>query len=194
MPNIQNRLHNPTPFDVKINWHAGIRIVVKADDFKDLDVNQMDDFRDGKPGSEEVQEMMNHYGLFLRDALNRSIRSKNAQYKAAVDSLRVQRAAQGVPEDAGAFDEIVETMGLKALKKDVVALEKRAKFLSGHVEAERGSTNRESFDPTKTLLFTDPPRTFPSAVALQMFVNDAGTEEIKALYEQQMKELVGDGE
>ena len=65
--NFNSRLCNPSGEVVKINWHAGINIRIEPDDFIDLNYRQMEDFQDGKPGSEEMKETMNHYGIFIRD-------------------------------------------------------------------------------------------------------------------------------
>jgi len=182
MPNVQNRLCNSTPFPVKINWHAGINIIVPSDNYVDLTIEQMDDFREGKPGSEAVREVMHHSGIFLRDAdrtyesqaleaIKLSLRSKKSQYDGVVNNLRRSRAQNGITENAEAFEEILASMGYVALRGEIELLQSRSKFLSQHVEVAEAVVH-QSFDPERTLVFLDPPREFPSVVAMQMFLNE----------------------
>lgn len=197
MAGISNTICNPTPWDVKMDWHQGICINVPADGSMDLSgqigVDQMDDFREGKPGSEAVQELMNHYGIFLRDftktyeaqaltAIKASIRSREVSYNEFVNNLRKNRAQQGISDNQEAFDEIVRQYGYAKVKDQIDALKRRVKFLEKAIGDEPASV-REKLDPERTLMFTDPPRIFPTKLALEMFLNDPGNEKIKREYE-----------
>lgn len=194
--NLSNRLCNPTPFTVEIRWHAGIEIKIEPDSYVDLDVNQMDDFRDGKPGSEEVQLTMRQLGIFLRDAdrsyeaqsleaIQGAIGAKEARYNEVVQNLRKTRAAQGINDNVEAFDETLRHMGVARLKEDIEVLKKRADFLQPHVVAEEQKVAiHQQLDPHRTLVFLDPPKVFPTKLALQMFLNDPGNAKVKAEYEE----------
>lgn len=52
------KLVNPTPFDVEIPYEKGISIHIPADGEVDLTMGQLDDFRPGKPGSEETRKIL----------------------------------------------------------------------------------------------------------------------------------------
>ena len=197
MSNIQNRLCNATGFLVELKWHAGIVIEVPPDGFVDLDVNQMDDFRDGKPGSEAVREIMDHQGVFLRDsdrtweaqaleAVNASVRKREEHYNGVVTNLRRRRAAEGISENPEAFEEVLEQMGMYTLRDQIAELKFRRKFLSKHVEEEKKPVG-DTYDPTRTLLFMDPPKVFPTAVAMEMFLASPGNELVKAEHDAFLK-------
>ena len=49
------RLRNPTPFDVKIPYERGVYINIPSDGEVELSMEQLDDFRPGKPGSEAAR-------------------------------------------------------------------------------------------------------------------------------------------
>jgi hypothetical protein len=205
--NFNSRLCNPTGEVVKINWHAGININIQPDDHYDLDYRQMEDFQKGRPGSEEMEELMNHHGIFIRDpdrayeaqaleALRLSFRSRKNQYDGVVADLRKRRAVEGISENPDAFAEILGQMGYVAFKKRMDALKRRIDFLEKSV-GEEIITVREKLDPERTLVFLDPPKVFVSKTALQMFLNDEGNEEIKAQYESwfaAQQEVVGTDE
>jgi hypothetical protein len=191
--NFNSRLCNATGEEVKLNWHAGINIRILPDDFIDLNYRQMEDFQDGKPGSEEMKETMNHYGIFIRDpdrsyesqaleALRLAYRSRKAQYDGAVADLRKRRAAEGLASDPDAFETTLEHMGYVSFRKRMEALFTRIKFLEQHAEVEKAKV-RQEIDPERTLIFLNPPKVFITKTALQMFLNDPGNEEIKEKYE-----------
>ena len=197
---ISNSLCNPTPWVVKLDWHQGIALTIPPDGSIDLSgqlgIDQMDDFRDGKPGSEAVREIMNHYGIFLRDhsrtyesqaldAIKASIRSKEGMYNDFINNMRRRRAAEGIVENPEAFEEIVRQSGYARVKTEIDTLKARVRFL----EKEIGDTPaavREKLDPERTLMFTDPPRVFSTKLALQMFLNDPGNDKLKRQYEAYM--------
>ena len=66
MPVVAN-LINPTPFDVKINHEKGVYINVPADGETTLSMQQLDDYRPGKPGSEVTKKILDFEGVFLQD-------------------------------------------------------------------------------------------------------------------------------
>jgi hypothetical protein len=179
---LSNVLYNPTPETVEINWHRGVKIKLAPDEHVEISTEQMDDFRPGKPGSEEVQTLMHYKGVFLFDperdydvqaleALQESHRAKNAQYRDSVGSLRRERAAQGIAEDEAAFEEILNQMGLNALKAKIDAIKSRIDFYKEVVGEKKDRKSRtHQFDPEKTLFLVEgPPREFPSKAAKQLF-------------------------
>ena len=200
MAGISNTLCNATPFLVKIDWHAGICLTIEPDGSLDLSgqlgVEQMDDFRDGKPGSEAVQELMKHWGIFLRDhsrtyesqaldVIRAATRSREIMYNEFVNNLRKGRAREGISENPEAFEELIRQSGYAKVRTEIDILKGRVKFL----EKEIGDTPavvRERLDPERTLMFTDPPRIFPTKVALQMFLNDPGNDKVKKQYDAYM--------
>ncbi len=179
---LSTKLCNPTPIDVEIKWHKGIIIEIKSDSNVDLDVEQMDDFRPGKPGSEEVIGMMTYHGIFLYDpdldydsqalqSLKSCYNAKNAQLRESLSSLRRQRAAEGVTEDAESFEEIKAQMGLNGLETKVGDLKRRVKYYEGIVSEKGDQKSRTGqLDPEKTLFLSDgAPREFPSKAAKNLF-------------------------
>jgi hypothetical protein len=183
MASISNRLCNPTPFDVQWPYDKGVKIPIKAYGFTDLDVSVMDDFRSGKPGSAAVQELMNHFGIFLRNpdlsyetqalnAIEASIKDKKSAYDGFVSTLRKNRASQGISENEVAFEEMIVNSGYGEIRKQIEKLKEHAKFLKELVAKQNAESQERGFDfnPKTTLMFTDPPRQFDNEVALQMFL------------------------
>lgn len=201
MARISNTLCNPTPFEVKINWHQGINILLKPDDEVELTVEQMDDFRDGKPGYEAVRMEMDHEGVFLRDptrtyesqalvSLRASLRSKKSQYDDAVSHLRRRRAAEGISENQEALDEIIRQQGYSTLQKKIELLRHRIDFLGREVEEDFERPVHEEFDPDTTVILPDGTfKKFQSKVALAMFLSDPGNEPLKAHHEKVVAEM-----
>lgn len=180
--NITNTLCNPTPWDVEWRWHAGIVLCVPGDGQLDLDVEVMDDFRLGKPGSEAVQTMMDSFGIFLRDpsrsyevqalaTLKACARDMRERLAASIDDIRAGRAAQGI-KDEDSFIEIKRRLGLTRLEERVEVLQDRIKFLESHVKEEEVKPLHEQLDPSRTLLFLDPPKVFSTPLAMEMFLNE----------------------
>jgi len=187
---LSNRLFNPTPYDESIPWHKGIVIKIKSGQFFDLEVDQMDDFRPGKPGSEEVQNLLVGKGLFLRDtdvdydiqaleALQKCHRSQNSMLKERVQSYRRGRAEIGITEDKENEEENFRTLGLSQLEERINKIAEHVKFYKKIVEAKKEEVSRTGqMNPELTLFMVDgPPREFPSKAA-------------KALFKQEKPELV----
>ena len=95
--------------------------------------------------------------------------------------MRRRRAQEGVSENPEAFEELMEQMGMVNLREQIAELKFRRKFLGKVVEDEKTQKSTQAqFDPERTLLFTDPPKEFPTKVAMQMFLDTPGNEEVKA--------------
>lgn len=193
MSNISNRMHNPTNFDIEINWHQGIDIVIPADGFTDLTIQQLDDFRDGKAGSEAVRETMDHFGLFLEDAdrtyeaqaleaIRKSIRAKESMHKGVVANLRKSRLSEGLNDTAEVFDELLDSVGQLKLRDEIVALKRREKKLAKYVEeSDAEKPVHEQLDPEKTVFFEDGTfKVFASKVSLEIYLGEPGREALKS--------------
>lgn len=181
MPSFTTRLCNPTPFDAVLEWAAGRPIRVSAFGEKDLTMQQMDDFRPGKPGSAAARVALDYYGLFLLDidrpydaqaleAIRRSMKEKKAQYDAAHRNLVSSRAAAGVSEQDGALDKTLEDMGLTNIKNQVDILKEASVRFEKAVAKLDANSQRKQFDPKRTVFVTDPPREFPSVAAMEFFL------------------------
>jgi hypothetical protein len=114
-----------------------------------------------------------------------AVRSREVMYNEFVNNLRKGRAREGISENPEAFEELIRQSGYAKVKVEIDTLKNRIKFL----EKEIGDTPaivREKIDPERTLMFTDPPRVFPTKLALQMYLNDPGNEKVKRQYEAYM--------
>lgn len=186
------KLCNPTPFFVELPWHRGIDIPIPPFGDAEITMQQMDDFRPGKPGSENVRSVLDFHGLFLYDvdrpydnqaleALKRSHKAKKSQYDEAVKNLRVQRAQAGIAPQEAAFEENLRQLGYFRLHEEIEKLEKAIeKFKTAVGEGPERST-RPQFDPDRTVMVMDPPRQFPSVAAMEFYLEE--NPEIKAKHE-----------
>jgi G:T/U-mismatch repair DNA glycosylase len=186
------RLENPTPWDVKLDWDRGIKIRIPAFGNVDLGMQQMDDFRENKPGSEAVQETLHYHGLFLLDsdrpydnqaveALRYAREAKKAQHDAATRNITDRRAAQGIAPNEEALEETFRMQGLGTLKEKIATLENQIKALEEAIGPQRERSIREQLDPKRTIFVMDPPREFPSVAAMNFFLET--DPEIKAKHE-----------
>lgn len=198
--NFTNRLCNPTPYKAKLNFHAGITITIDPDGHKDLPADQARDFQKGQPGSESVQELLAAEGLFMLDldrsyevqaleALDKASRGLLSRYSDMVNRMRRDRAAQGISDNQEAFDEVLAQTGYAALKERADALQGRAKFLRSALDKNKAETPVQKIDPDRTIPFTNPPRVFPSPLALQMFLSDKANAGLKTQWERWYKDV-----
>ena len=180
---ITDKLHNPTPFDVKIKYDRGIVIQIPADGQVTLSYAQTDDFRPGKPGSEEVKKTLNHLGLFLLDsdrswdvqaldALKASIQAKSNQLKEFVNRTRNNRASAGTPLTDEALEEILVVSGNGTLRDEIEKLKNRVKLISETVSSDTSARVKNPIDPDRTCFGTQPPREFPTKLALKVFLSE----------------------
>lgn len=195
-----NRLFNPTPFPVDINYDKGVHIKIQPDGSFDLPNHMLIDFQGDNPGSETVQMLMNDHGIFLRntdrtfeaqalECLRACRRSRNAHYEEATNNLRRSRAANGIIDNPEALEETFRQLGLAGetegrlgLREQVQRLDARIKALEKEVATQKTVVAAETVDPDRTLIFTDPPRTFETKFALQMFLSEPENKELKAKY------------
>jgi len=194
------KLVNPTPWDAKINWDRGIVIRIPAFGEANLTMQQMDDFRSDKPGSEAVRETLNHYGLFLLDtdrpydnqaleALRRCHKAKKDQYDGVVSRMKESHAAAGMTLNEDVFKEKLTIMGYGNTEEHLKQLSTQIRKYESIVKETGDRATREQFDPTRTILVTDPPREFPSVAAMEFFLSLPENKEIRLSHEAYTKRL-----
>lgn len=180
---LTDKLANPTPFDVEIEYQAGIPLVIPADGQISLTMEQLDNFHPHAPGHEAIRNILDFYGVFLVDsdvsydrqalrALKASRSEKNKNFQNFVSRLRdAVFAGQNVDQDT--IDGAVEKGGYGRLKREIEILDARISKLEEALGSSEGtSTTRKTFDPKLTCFGTNPPREFLSELSLQMFLDE----------------------
>jgi hypothetical protein len=175
-------LINPTPFDVSIAYQQGIFIDVPADGEVNISMQQLDDFRPGKPGSEETKKILDFEGVFLQDSdlsydfqaletLTAYVRERKDRIRTFLERTKGSRTQQGVNVDDEVMSELMDQAGYGNMQKKVDKVVGRIKLLEDLVNADeaRGSV-RHTLDPERSCFVTNPPRQFPSKTALAMFL------------------------
>jgi hypothetical protein len=191
---LSNRLFNPTPFHVDIPWDKGVHIKINPDGHYDLTNAQLVDFQPGQPGSETIQNLMNDYGIFLRDtdltfeaqalsALRACRRAKNSHYEDSSNRLRNTRAAAGIVDNPDALEETFRQLGLVNIREQVKRLDFRVKTLEAEVASQKTTVQADKMDPDRTLIFVDPPKVFETPFALKMFLAEPENKELKKQYD-----------
>ena len=197
---LTNRLTNATPFHVDIPWDKGVSIKIDPDGHYDLSNIQLVDFQPGQPGSETIQNIMNDYGIFLRDtdrtfeaqaleALVACRRSKNTHYEDSTNRIRNTRAAAGIVDNPEALTETFRQLGLLNIKEQVERLDRRIAALRAEVATQKTSVSAEKMDPDRTLIFVDPPKVFATPFALKMFLGEPENKDLKKQYDAWRKAL-----
>jgi hypothetical protein len=175
-------LVNPTPFDVKLEYQAGQVIRIQADGETNIEMNVLEDFRPGKPGSEETRKLLEMEGVYLQDsdlsydfqalkALKACVTERSRRIKDFTERTRNSRIAGGATVDDDTMRDLLEGSGYADMQRGVDKLKIRVKILEDIVneDANKGSI-RETLDPERTCFVTVPPRQFPSKTALKMFL------------------------
>lgn len=158
-----------------------------GDGYVDLDINQADDFRPGKPGSEEVQLLMDSCGIFLRDmdlpyevqalaCLQRCLKAKRTQYIEATNNIKARRAQQGIHDTPEALKEMLRQLNFDKLEDHIASITKRIRFYESKLQPEDRKSVREKLDPKKTVPWTNPPRMFETELQCQMWLEEQGEE------------------
>jgi len=186
-----NKFCNPTPFPVKLNYEKGINLRIPPFGEIELNINQVDDFRGNKPGSEAVLVETDFFGVFLKrpdksydsqalEAIEKSLNAKNTRYQDSVRRLREQRSASGFAPDEEALDEAVKHMGMHRLRDEVVLLKQQAEKLRKIVAEEPVDSSTEAnYDPKRTVFVMDPPTEFPSVAQMEFFLDLPENAQIK---------------
>lgn len=189
---LTNKLCNPTPWDVTLPYEKGVVLKIKRFGEHDLSMQQMDDYRDGKPGSENVQEVLNYFGLFLYDSdrpyNNQALRALKASFKAKRERLNqvktgiVERSAN-LPGGGPPVDEQLKRLGFAGLEREIEVLKQQiAKYEQSVVEEDTRVSKK--LDPTRTIFVMDPPTEFPSREALEFFLEQPENAELKTRHEE----------
>ena len=197
---LTNRLCNPTKSEVDWNWHGGIHIKIKPDSHFDLSNAQLIDFQPGNPGSEAIQQLMNEYGIFLRDTdrtyeaqalecLRNCHKAKKTHYEEATNNLRRSRASAGIVDNPEALEETFRQLGLVALRDQVDGLAFRIKQFEKAVAEQKSTKQSDQIDPDRTLLFVDPPKVFETKFALSVFLSEPENAKLKEKYDAWRKAL-----
>jgi hypothetical protein len=175
-------LVNPTPFNVSIAYQQGIFIDVPADGEVNITMQQLDDFRPGKPGSEETKKILDFEGVFLQDSdlsydfqalesLRAYVRERKDRIKTFTERTKGSRVAGGVAVDDATMEELLEQAGYKRMQEQVDKVVGRIKILEKIVnEDERKGAVKHTLDPERSCFVINPPRQFPSKTALAMFL------------------------
>ena len=187
------KLINPTPYDVEIPYEKGISIKIPSDGEVDLTMGQLDDFRPGKPGSEETRKILNFEGVFLLDSnlsfdvqalntLQACVQIRQERINTFIERTKNSRLAGGAAIDEDSMNEIIKSSGYARMQDNTDRLKTRIKFLQKVVNADanKGSV-RQNLDPERTCFVINPPRQFPSKTSLAMFL--AENPEIKAKHD-----------
>jgi hypothetical protein len=185
------RLMNPTPWDVELPYEKGVVITVPRFGSQDLTMQQMDDFRDGKPGSENVQEVLNYFGLFLFDPdrpyNNQALHALEVSHKAKKERIRsirdgLEARSVNLPGGGADIDEQFKRLGFKTLEIEVEVLEKQInKYKSSTVDE---SVIVQNLDPERTIFVMDPPTEFPSREAMEFFLSLPENEAVRVRHEE----------
>lgn len=157
-------------------------------------MQQMDDYRPGKPGSAEVKQFLDYHGLFLYDtdrpydhqaldALKQSYRLKKAQYDAAIRSMTDHRAAANMPLNDESMEETIKQMGYATLRDKIEVLGEAIGKFQEVVDANPLTGQRRQLDPARTVYVMDPPREFPSVAAMEFFLKLPENVEIRAKHQ-----------
>ncbi len=181
---VEAKLINPTPFDVKIPYERGVYINIPSDGDVELSMQQLDDFRPGKPGSEAARKLLDFEGVFLSDtdlsydlqalrALETAVRERKDRIKTFIDRTRNSRIAGGATVDDATMEDLIENSGYGRMQNDVDRMVARIGTLRGVVKDDAtGGAVRQNLDPKRTCFVINPPRQFPSETALAMFLSE----------------------
>ena len=176
-------LINPTPFDVEMNYDRGVDLQIPAFGSITLTLQQMDDFRPDKPGSEGVMEITGFHGLFLMDtdrpyenqaieALKESLKRKKSLHQEITQGHRDRAARQSlnIPEET--FKQVEKQMGVHKLKEQIDSLIKLIAKYEKVVTGNADTKKRHQLDPDRTIFALNPPKEFDSIIARQFFLEE----------------------
>lgn len=176
------KLMNPTPWEAVLDYDRGVRLRVAGFDSVPLTMNQMDDFRGDKPGSEAVDAVLDTFGLFLFDsdrpydnqaleALKRMLNILSTRYRDADQRLRASHSAQGISTNEEAHTETMAQLGYKTVGEKIEVLKTQIKEYE-RVAGPSERNVRPKLDPKRTVFVLNPPREFPSVAAMEFFLRE----------------------
>jgi hypothetical protein len=175
---ISAELCNPTPFDTKLNYDRGVKINIPAFGSVLVTHNQMQDYGDERqPGFEAIKEIVDYYGLFIRDtgvsydvqainAINASIAKKKYQYDQAKKNILDRNTAAGIRQEDENIEELLKIQGYVMLREQIDSLREMVKVYQENNEEEFEA----GLDPELTVFTLEPPRQFPSKTAKKAFL------------------------
>lgn len=176
-----NKLHNPTPFDVRFNYHKGVDIKIPAFAHVDLPMEYVEDFVKGRPGSEAVYSEIDFYGIFLEDpnrsyedqaveAIGNAIRMRETTVKEVTDNIRNSVSARGGQVSAEVIEEQLELSKVLNLREQVKEMKKLVGLYSKTLATQKPKSAIRSYDLSRTILVLDPPKEFPTKEAMQFYL------------------------
>lgn len=161
----------------------------------------MDDFRPGKPGSEEARVQLEYYGLFLLDgdrsfdeqaleALKKAYKAKKDQFDEFIHRQRESGTISGQVVTPELLEEQKQKSGYGGLEKDLTQLKQRVDYLEKILggKGHKGKV-KDMIDPRLVCFGTSPPKVFASETALEMFLLDKSEEFKKQHYTLQKQML-----
>lgn len=193
------RLVNPTPIPVEWPWHRGVVLKIEPFGYLDLNAQTMEQFMPDQPGADGVQQLMAHYGVFLQDAsktyesqaedaLKAAIKAKTDLVEDCEKNVRNRAANTGNAHNEDAIQVELERSGYKRLRDEIKSLVETLKTVSAVNQKSRRAMHKQ-FDPERTLLFTTPPKEFPSALAMKLFLNLPENTELRKQQEAYMAQF-----
>jgi hypothetical protein len=188
---LTDTLVNPTPFEVEIPYSAATSLIIPADGSIKLNMQQLDDFRGDKAGSEEPRKLLDQAGVFLLDgdlsydvqalqAIKKAIQVKGRFVSDFISRFKDNRIKAGHNATDADVEVGIEMAGYDKIQAQIEALKKRAAILEAEVAGSSGKL-RQTLDPERTCFVTEPPRQFASKTALKMFLEE--NPDIKAKHE-----------
>lgn len=189
------RLVNATPIHVSWKWHRGIVLEISPFGHLDISAQMMEQFMPDQPGYDGIRQEMDHYGVFLQDssrtyesqaedALKASIKAKRTLYDECERSAR-KRFADGGALKEETIKQEMDQAGYSRLLREVEKLQDTLKTIQA-ANAKTKRTLHEQYDPEKTLLFTNPPRVFPSALSMKLFLSQPENTDLRDQYKKFM--------
>lgn len=190
------RLVNATPLHVSWKWHRGIVLEIGPFGYLDISAQMMEQFMPDQPGYDGIKQEMDHFGVFLQDssrtyesqaeeALKASIKTKKTLYDECEKSARKRFADGGALKEETIKLEM-DQAGYSRLLREVEKLQGTLKTIQA-ANAKTKRTLHEQYDPERTLLFTNPPRVFPSALSMKLFLSQEENSELRAQYKKFME-------
>lgn len=194
------KLCNPTPFDAEIHYQAGRVLNIPAFGELALTIQQMDDYRDDKPGSEDALEDLIFWGVFLKnddrtyedqalESVKKALNYKRTRFNEGVKNL--QRLEQRRPGGGNTDEkELVKILGFEKIEHEIKTLEKLEKHYQAAVTETGGRRVRDQYDPTRTVFIPDQkPKVFPTPAAMAWFLDQPENKTIKTYHNDYISKL-----
>lgn len=181
MASYSNKLVNPTPFQVEWTYDRGVEIVIEPDSSVELNPDMTSQFRPDTPNTEAIRQEMGQHGIFLEDlhrswdeqameAIEKCVQFKRGMLNAAKANLRKDASRNGAfSEDS--FNEMMQQLGYDVAEEKIAKLEDRLKRYKRSVQKPK-RVKEAQLDPTRTLVFKDPPQVFPTALAMEIYLEE----------------------